>query len=124
MVYQARDINSVLYAKWADPLVADGSSNEIKFGVPGGCPDSELVFNVGDLDTGESITFILEDNAGGSFADTPFQIRGLTAAGVYTMPINNRMIKGSSLRVKHDVTLPSGSDGVKVNAHVRPFPFK
>lgn len=124
-VYQAQDINSVLYNAIDTPLTADGNSSEIDFGVDGGCPDGELVFNLTDRETGESITFIVQDYISAAFADTVYQMRGIAADGVYVLPINNRMVTGSKLRIKHDITLSTTTkDGIKVHAHFRPFPVK
>lgn len=78
------------------------------------------MFNVGDRETGESITFIVQDYVNGSFVDLPLQLVGIAADGVYYIPINNRVITGKKLQVKHDVTLATGTDGIKVHAHFRP----
>ena len=117
--YQPQDAKNIIYDGTA--LVADGNSTEIDLGVDGGCNDGELVFNITDRETGESVHLILQDYISGSFADTVYQLRGIAANGQYVFPVNNKVITGKKLRVKHDVTLPSGSDGIKIHAHFRPF---
>lgn len=118
MVYQAQDIKNVLYDGSA--VTADGNSSEIDFGVDGGCPDGELIFHITGRATGESVHLIPQDYVGGSFVDSPLQLRGIAADGDYVIPINNKVITGRKLRVKHDVTLPSGG-GLVIHGHFRPF---
>ena len=120
--YQANDIKNVLYDNMTTAITADGNSSEIDFGVAGGCPDGELVFSILDRTTGESVTLIVQDYLSGSFSSTPLRLHGIAANGVYVIPINNRVITGSKLRINHDVTLPSGSNGLKMHGHFRPKP--
>jgi hypothetical protein len=117
--YISQDVKNEIYTGAA--LVADGYSSEILFDVDGGCPDGELIFKMGDLETGESVTLTLYHYISGAYAALPHSLVGLAADGVYVMPINNKVVTGSKLKVHHDVTLPSGSDGITMHGHFRPF---
>ncbi len=116
--YNAQDVNSVLYN--STTITADGSSSEVDFGVEGGCPASEIVLNVTDLDTGESIIFNINSKESGSFVDTPYKLH-ITENGLYVWPIDNRVCPGNILKLDHDITLATSElDGIIVHAHVRP----
>lgn len=122
MVYTRVDSQSVFYDNFTTPVTADGYSGEIDFGVLGGCPDGQVVLNVDDFATGESVTFTLYSYDGSSYVATPYKLSGVTATGVYTWNVSNEMVTGSKLKIAHDVTLNSGSDGLKIHGHFRPIP--
>lgn len=118
MAYQEQDINGVLYD--GDALTADGYSEIIDFSVAGGCPDAEIVLKTSDRETGESISFIVNNYNGSTYDALPTRLHGIAANGEYIIPIDNRIVTGSKMKVQHDVTLPTGSDGIKVWGHIRP----
>lgn len=118
--YNVQDINAVIYNAVSTPLTADGNSSTIDFKATGGCPEgSEIVLSVSDVEAGESVVFELHDNRGGSLAATGYKL-AVTANGTYYWPISNRQITGSQLRIAHDVTLASGTDGIKVHGTILP----
>lgn len=117
--YIAQDIKNVLYDAITAPLTADGNSTELDFDVLEGCPDSEIALNVVDIDTGESVEFALWQYDGSTWVDTGLK-QNVVADGEVIISLNNRMVTGSKLRLAHDLTLPTGSDGVNVHGHLRP----
>lgn len=119
--YQQQDIINTLYNAIDTPLTADGNSSASQdWNVDGGVPASEIVLNVSDIETGESIVFTIYDYISGSYVATPYKL-SVTADGLYVWPIDNRVVTGSKFRLAHDITLSTTTkDGIKVHAHVRP----
>jgi hypothetical protein len=123
MTYFRHDAQNVLYNNYdSSPLVADSYSSEIDFYRDGGCHSCEAVFNIGDIETGEAITFTAYSYsyATSTWSATAYKI-AVTENGEYVLPLDNRMIPGGKLKFAHDVVLDTDTlDGLKVHAHVRP----
>ncbi len=119
MAFNVQDIKSVLYDNAVTPLTTDGNSSVIDFGREGGCPASEIVLKISDVESGEILNFTIYSRVSGSFVATVFRAY-ITANGEYIWPVDNRVVPGDQLRLAHDLTLSAGTDGVKVHGHVRP----
>lgn len=119
--YQQQDIINTLYNAVSVPLTADGNSSTSQdWSVAGGVPPSEIILDVDDIETGESIVFTLYDFISGSYVATPYKL-SITQDGVYVWPIDNRVITGNKFRIAHDITLSTTTkDGIKVHGHTRP----
>lgn len=117
-VYQQIDAKNTLYDNVT--LTADGNSTALDFGIVGGCPEGEILIKTGDMEGTGTIDFYVQDY-NGSWADTHLVARLVAASnGVYSIPVNNNIVKGSQLRIRHDITAGTDGDGIVVSAHLRP----
>lgn len=122
MTYFRHDAQNVLWNAIDTPITADGYSSEVDFYRDGGCHPCEAVFNVSDIEAGESITFTLYSYsyASTSWSATAYKIAP-TVDGEYVLPLDNRMVPGGKLKFYADITLSTTTkDGIKVHAHIRP----
>jgi|SRR5882672_1292908 len=122
MTYFRHDAQNVLWNAIDTPITVDGYSSEVDFYRDGGVHNCEAVFNVSDVETGESIVFTAYSYsyANAAWTATPYKI-SVTASGEYFMLLDKRLASGGKIKFYADITRSTTTlDGIKVHAHVRP----